>query len=60
MEALIGFRDPNVVPIKEFYEPSVKLNYLARLCGDANDTVRAHFYRVIGEWLLKLPDKQDH
>lgn len=28
-EMLIGFRDPNVVPIKEFFEPTNKINYLA-------------------------------
>jgi hypothetical protein len=28
-EAMVGFRDPNIVPIKEFYDPSTKINYFA-------------------------------
>lgn len=28
-EAIVGFRDPNIVPIKEFYDPSTKINYFA-------------------------------
>jgi len=35
MESLIGFRDPNLVPIKDFYEPSQKINYFALLSEDA-------------------------
>lgn len=34
MEHLIGFRDPNVVPIKDFYEASTKLNYFALMVAD--------------------------
>ena len=60
MEALIGFRDPNVVPIKDFYEPSTKLNYLAMLVNDRSANVREVFYRVVADWLLRLPDKGDH
>jgi len=26
---MVGFRDPNIVPIKEFYDPSTKINYFA-------------------------------
>ena len=59
-EALIGFRDPNVVPIKDFYEPTTKINYFARLISDGSPNVREHFYRVLGEWLTRLPDKFDH
>jgi len=28
-EAMVGSRDPNIVPIKEFYDPSTKINYFA-------------------------------
>lgn len=34
MEILIGFRDPNTVAIKDFFEYSTKLNYLAILIND--------------------------
>jgi len=33
-EILIGFRDPNSVPIKDFYEPSHNINYFATLITD--------------------------
>jgi hypothetical protein len=60
IEALIGFRDPNVVPIKEFYEVSTKLNYFAILVNDKSAHVRSVFFSVIADWLTKLPDKYDH
>lgn len=59
-EALIGFRDPNVVPIKDFYEPSIKFNYFARFVVDRSTLVRETFYKTLASWLLKLPDKVDH
>ncbi len=33
-EILIGFRDPNSVPIKAFYEPMNNINYFATLSED--------------------------
>jgi len=60
MEQLIGFRDPNVVPIKDFYEPSTKFNYLAFLSADTNQAVLIKFYEVIFDWLLNTEDKIDH
>ena len=59
-EFLIGFRDPHVVPIKDFYEPSTKLNYFARFVVDRSTLVRETFYKTLANWLLKLPDKVDH
>jgi hypothetical protein len=59
-EALIGFRDPHVVPIKDFYEPSIKINYFARFVTDRSTLVRETFYKTLANWLLKLPDKVDH
>lgn len=60
MEHLIGFRDPNIVPIKDFYEHTTKLNYFAMLVADRSTLVRTHFYKTVAEMLLKLPDKKDH
>ena len=60
MEQLIGFRDPNMVPIKDFYEPSTKFNYLAFLSSDANQGVLLKFYEVIFDWLLNTEDRIDH
>ena len=59
-EALIGFRDPNIVPIKDFYEPSIKFNYFAKFVVDRSTIVRETFYKTLASWLLKLPDKVDH
>lgn len=33
-ECMVGFRDPNVVPIKEFYDPQTKVNYFAMFICD--------------------------
>ena len=60
MEQLIGFRDPNIVPIKDFYEPSTKFNYLAFLSSDTNQGVLLKYYEVIFDWLLNTEDKVDH
>ena len=60
MEQLIGFRDPNVVPIKDFYEPSTKFNYMAFLSSDKNQAVALKFYDVIFDWLLNTEDRMDH
>lgn len=60
MEHIIGFRDPNLVPIKEFYESTTKLNYFAMFVADRSTVVRNHFYRTMCNLLLKLPDKKDH
>lgn len=60
MENLIGFRDPNIVPIKDFYEPSTKYNYLAILVNDRSVKVRETFYEFISDSLTRLPDRYDH
>ena len=60
MEQLIGFRDPNIVPIKDFYEPSTKFNYLAFLSSDSNQGVLLKYYEVLFDWLLNTEDRVDH
>lgn len=60
IQHMVGFRDPNVVPIKDFYDPSTKLNYFATFVGDRSVVVRECFYRTIGDLLARLPDKTDH
>ena len=57
---MVGFRDPNIVPIKDFYEPSHKMNYFACFVGDRSTVVRECFYRTIGDLLMRLPDREDH
>jgi len=57
---MVGFRDPNIVPIKEFYDPQSKVNYFAMFVMDRSTLVRECFYKTIGFLLMKLPDKVDH
>ena len=60
MEHLIGFRDPNLVPIKAFYEHTTKVNYFALMVADRSNLVREHFFKTLALMLTKLPDKKDH
>ena len=60
MEILIGFRDPNVVPIRDFFEYSTRINYFAILIKDPKPAVREFFIRCLGDWLIELPDRYDH
>ena len=59
-EAMIGFRDPNLVAIKEFYDPSTKVNYFAMFVVDRSIATRKCFYQTIAKCLIDLPDKIDH
>lgn len=59
-EAMIGFRDPNIVPIKEFYDPSTKVNYFAMFIADRSIACRQCFYKTMAKLLLDLPDRVDH
>ena len=59
-ENLIGFRDPNSVPIKDFYEPSNNINYFATFVNDQNVKVRQHFLKHLKIWTCDLDDKYDH
>ena len=60
MEQLMGFRDPHIVPIKDFYEPSTKFNYYAYLASDSNMVVLKRFYEVISSWMLDTEDRGEH
>ena len=43
-EKMSGIRDAHIVPIKEFYEPTVNINYFAIFVGDRSPQVRECFY----------------
>ncbi len=58
-DLLVGFRDPNSVPIKDFYEPSHNLNYFAILINNPNPSVREAFLQMVADLLISLPDKYD-
>ncbi|KAF8058324.1 Dnaaf5 [Scenedesmus sp. PABB004] len=51
---LVGWRDPNLVPVRAFYEPDVKTGR----CRAAQ--VRLAFVQAVGAWLLRLPERRDH
>ncbi|CAG9467341.1 unnamed protein product [Pedinophyceae sp. YPF-701] len=57
---MVGWRDPNVVAIKAFYEGEVKVNFCGKLITDASVPVRLAFLDTIGLWLTDLPERQDH
>ena len=59
LEHMVGFRDPNIVPIAEFYEPQTKVNYFAMLVQDRSVSVRKCFYQTMAKLLLDLPDRID-
>ena len=59
-EAMIGFRDPNIVPIREFYDPTTKVNYFAMFIADRSIACRKCFYKTMAQLLLDLPDRCDH
>jgi len=57
MESLIGFRDPHLVPIKDFYEPSTKVNYFAQLVQDHSVTVRKKFFEFASNIMINMSDR---
>lgn len=60
MDVLVGFQDPNFVRIKAFYEPTMNYNYLSMFVFDPKLKVRETFFFVLENWILKLPDREDH
>lgn len=60
MEILVGYRDPNVVPLRDFFGDGQRINYLAILTKDPKPSVREVFIQLIGNWLISLPDRWDH
>ncbi|PHJ17922.1 heat repeat-containing protein, partial [Cystoisospora suis] len=60
VQTLVGWQDPNVVPIKAFYEPCSTHNYFARLMVDTAPVVRMFFYETLVFWIHHLGDKGDY
>ena len=60
LEHMVGFRDPNIVPIKEFYDPQTKVNYFAMFIVDRSVVTRKCFYKTMAKLLMDLPDRVDH
>ena len=60
MQILVGYRDPNSIPIKAFFETSININYLATIITDPNPLVRTGFMQYLNRWICILEDKYDH
>ncbi|WBY59425.1 hypothetical protein Py17XNL_001205245 [Plasmodium yoelii yoelii] len=60
IEMLIGYKDPNIVPIKCFYDNNyVNINYLCLLYNDKSIKVKYHFYSFIFIILYEFIDYND-
>ncbi|CAM6092267.1 unnamed protein product [Calypogeia fissa] len=57
---LIAYRDPNLVPIKAFYQPCPKTQYLALLVSDRSIQVREQLLVTVASWLCELPERKEH
>ncbi|KAK9833415.1 hypothetical protein WJX81_003313 [Elliptochloris bilobata] len=57
---LTAFQDPHSVPVRAFYGPCVRVNFCARLAVDASVQVRREFIDTLAEWLLELPQSDEH
>ncbi|CAK9871249.1 unnamed protein product [Sphagnum jensenii] len=57
---LTAYRDPNLIPIKCFYEPDPKTHYFAVLATDRNSSAREELYRTIACWLCELGERKEH
>ena len=56
IETLVGYTEPNVVPIASFYgKASARVNVLASLSQDKSRTVRATLQCVLFRWCRELP-----
>ncbi|CAD2099076.1 conserved Plasmodium protein, unknown function [Plasmodium vinckei lentum] len=60
IEMLIGYKDPNIVPIKCFYDNNyVNINYLCLLYNDKSIKVKYNFYSFIFIILYEFIDSND-
>jgi len=60
MQQLVAWQDPNMVPVKAFYESVTSVNYMSYLTFDRHPSVRRFWFETIAYWLLKVPDHCDH
>ncbi|ANQ08512.1 Uncharacterized protein PCOAH_00029510 [Plasmodium coatneyi] len=60
IEMLIGYKDPNVVPIKSFYDNAyVNINYLCNLYNDRSTKVKFQFYSFVFILLYEFNESND-
>lgn len=58
LDLLAGTRDPNMVPIKDFYTASYNVNYLAHLSGSYSPQVKLLYLETLSAW-LSLPNRDE-
>ena len=56
---LCAWQDPNLVPVKAFYEPLPQINYMSLLTFDRHPAVRMFWFETLTHWLVSLPDRFD-
>ena len=56
---LCAWQDPNLVPVKAFYEPLPQINYMSVLTFDRHPAVRLFWFETLTHWLITLPDRVD-
>lgn len=57
---LIGYNAEDTIPIAAFYGNHTCVNYLAELCVDPVSSVRLETAKMLGEFIVSLPDRYDH
>jgi len=57
---LAGFREHNVIVIKELIHSTPRLNYFAILSEDRDPRVRARLVTALGNWMTTLQDRHDY
>lgn len=57
---MVGWRDPNVIPIAAFYGDDLKVNFAGKLATDPNPQVRLEWLRTVGDWMTRLRERMDH
>ena len=54
-----GWQDPNLVPVKAFYELTTKVNYMSLFTFDRHPAVRLFWFETVAYWLLTCEDRVD-
>jgi len=57
---LVGFRHPNVVPTKAFFESDQRINFFGKLSSDPSAKVRERFAAALEDWMQSLPERREH
>jgi len=56
----VGWTDPNMLNLMEFYHPKLRRNTFALLIADSSSSVREAFYDLLRSWLTELTERLDY